>query len=304
MVRLLESSRLVLDADPPTLALLRDALPSGRAAWSGKPLGVISVRRDGGALPTLPEINATMVVSGVRTWVDVPVPGLSLIVNGSESVRATVDRGARRAMLRVCGDLAPEDRSDVGVVFGIAVTLLAGHVGHAVVHAAAVVPPPLDGAWLLVGDSESGKSTSAAALVAAGWDYLSDDSVMLSPSAGETVRVEGWRRGFQLEHASVCDDTLGGGAWRPASRLRGLLFPRVHADEPTRLEPISRAEAFALLVRQSPWLLADRGASPQCASLLAHATESSRAKLYLGSDCHRDGARLIEVLAPMMERAT
>jgi hypothetical protein len=309
-VRLLPSSRMVLDADASLRALLADALPSERTRWDGKPLGVISARCedvDGGPAPAR---APTMRVSGIAAWVDVPAPGLSVIRNENGAVHGTVDRGARRATLRVRSELTAPERADAGVALGVAVTLLAGHVGHALVHAGAVVPPG-GGAWLLVGDSRSGKSTSTAALVAAGWDYLSDDSVMLSPAAGDRVLVEGWRRGFRLDrdagaHASadarmfIEEDALGGGAWRASAPLGGVLFPMVRADETTRLEPISRVDAFAALVRQSPWLLADRGASPQCASLLAHATETPMARLVLGTDSHRRGDLLAEVLAPLL----
>jgi len=76
----------------------------------------------------------------------------------------------------------------------------------------------------------------------------------------------------------------------------------VHAEEPTRLESITRAQAFAMLVRQSPWLMADRGSSPQCASLLAHATEMPHARLVLGRDSHRRGERLIALLGDLIAR--
>jgi len=301
-VRLLASSRLVLDADASTRALLRDALPSERARWDGKPLGVISVRRDDPDAGPAPELTPTMRVSGISTWVDVPAPGLSLVRNERGSVQGSVDRGARRASLRVGPDLTSDERADAGVALGIAVTLLAGHVGHCVVHAGAVIPPG-GAAWLLVGDAHSGKSTTTAALAAAGWDYLSDDSVMLSPLPRERVLVEGWRRGFRLDGVAIADDTLAGGAWRSSAPLAGVLFPVVRADERTRLEPIRRSDAFAALVRQSPWLLADRGSSPQCASLLAHATEMPCARLVLGRDSHRRGARLAEVLAGIIAPA-
>ena len=140
-VRLLASSRLVLDADASTRALLRDALPSERPRWDGKPLGVISARVEDARAGDPPEIAPTMRVSGISTWVDHPASGLSLVRNARGSVNATVDRGARRATLRVWGDLEHDERVDAGVALGITITLLAGHVGHAVVHAGAVVPP-------------------------------------------------------------------------------------------------------------------------------------------------------------------
>lgn len=312
-VRLLASSRLVLDADRRSRELLRDALPTGADRWTGRPLGVITAREDGADAPRTPERAPTLRVGGVCAWVDTPADGETLLRNIDGTVHAVVERNARRAAIRMCPALEEGGRDDMRVAFGLAVTLLMGHVGHAVVHAAAVVAP--DGrAWLLAGDSRAGKSSTTAALVAAGWDYLSDDSVVLSPErsgqAAAGICVEGWRSGFSLDRGwrdgvatgdRVETDSvaIGGGRWLPTASLAGAIFPCVSADAPTALGAISQANAFVELVRQSPWLLADRGAAPAVAALLCHAAVLPVSRLSLGADSYARPERLAAVLGPL-----
>src|SRR5207245_6776974 len=84
----------------------------------------------------------------------------------------------RRARLWVDPAPEPEAAGDVYSMLTVATALLLAGLGRALVHAAAVVHPD-GGAWLLVGDARSGKSTTCATLVSAGWGYLSDDQVVL-----------------------------------------------------------------------------------------------------------------------------
>ena len=58
-------------------------------------------------------------------------------------------------------------------------------------------------ACLLAGMSGSGKSTLTAALVRAGWDFLSDDTVFIARRAGAT-----WVWGFSDE-IDCSDETAG-----------------------------------------------------------------------------------------------
>ncbi len=308
IVPLLESSRLILNADPFTREVLREALPSPRGGWSGHPLGTIRARRDDAPAPPPPHAEPSMCVSGITLWVDQPAAGHTHLRNAAGSVHGAVDRDSRGATLHVHSALSADERLDAGVALGLAVTLLVGHVGHAVVHAAGVIAPA-GGAWMLVGDSRAGKSSATAALVSAGWDYLSDDAVILSPIRGG-IRVEGWGSSIHLDRGFHAGVTTGhrvefdprsfrAGHWRASAELRGILFPRVSADLPTGLAPITRADAFVELVRQSPWLLADRGASPAVAALLSAAAEHPLARLTLGADSYALPERLTAVLSAM-----
>jgi hypothetical protein len=88
---------------------------------------------------------------------------------------------------RVLGRCAA-DYSAASVIQGIlgllALRRLSFFIG---IHAAGLASP--DGALLLAGEGGSGKTTLAAALVADGWDYLSDDAVLLKARTLDAVGV-------------------------------------------------------------------------------------------------------------------
>jgi hypothetical protein len=72
---------------------------------------------------------------------------------------------------------------------------------------------------------------------------------------------------------------------------------------PTNVEPLSHAEAFAAVVRQTPWLLADGGKAATVMALLVAVTHRPMFRLRLGSDTYRDAARLQHCLEPVLTGA-
>jgi hypothetical protein len=221
-------------------------------------------------------------------------------------VGGTIDLAAREARLTVASD-EPAATADLYSMLTVSAALLLGRLERTPVHAAAVLAPS-GVALLLAGDARAGKSTTSINLITAGWDYLSDDQVVLSRAAGEdALLVEGWPRVFHLDEGwergtptgrrgPVDAATLGPGRWRRTARLGGLLFPTVRPDEPTHLVPVSAAEAFAGLVRQTPWLMVDRGSSGALLPLLSDAARRPAFRLVLGLDSYRDPARLVRAL--------
>lgn len=188
----------------------------------------------------------------------------------------------------------------------LARALLAARAGRALVHAAAVVAPTGE-AWLLPGDSHAGKSSTCATLMAAGWDYLSDDQVVLSGSPAGAVQARGEPRPFQLdvgwragaprgrrEVVEAC--TLGDGSPGGQATVAGCIFPYVEPEQPTRLEPIAAAECFWRLVRQSPWILADRRSAPGLRDLLVRVSRLPAYRLRLGLDSFGMSDRIPEIL--------
>lgn len=75
-----------------------------------------------------------------------------------------------------------------------------------------------------------------------------------------------------------------------------MLFPRVEAAEPTALLPADASGALAGLLRQSPWLLADRGCAPRVLALLRDAALLPSRVLRVGLDTYTNPARLGEVV--------
>jgi hypothetical protein len=149
-------------------------------------------------------------------------------------------------------------------------------------HAAALVTP--DGRSVLVaGGSGAGKTTTTLALLEAGCAYLGDDALFLHRVADDegTLEALAFPREFHLGHA-----TLGAfprlaalvGPVHPRSDKRPLdprraypgqareglrftrgqtelLFPSIGAEAHTALHPLSKAEAFGLLLSSSAALV-------------------------------------------------
>ncbi|HYW13327.1 MAG TPA: hypothetical protein VE871_15315, partial [Longimicrobium sp.] len=80
---------------------------------------------------------------------------------------------------------------------------------------------------------------------------------------------------------------------------------RVEAGAATALERAEAGGALAGLLRQSPWLLADRGCAPRVLALLRDAALLPAHALRLGLDTYTDPARLAEVVgaATMVDAA-
>jgi hypothetical protein len=252
-----------------------------------------------------PEALPTLYLAAVRGW----VADERVALRGRSGAGGEIDLGARRADLTVPDSADPAAGWDLHAMLTLAAAFLLGRTGRALVHAAATVDPR-GSAWLLAGDAWSGKTTTVATLIAAGWDWLSDDQVVLSGGSAAPL-VEGWPRAFHLDDGwaggapsgrrSAADPrTLGPGRWQPAAPLGGVLLPRVEAGSSTRLDSIPPAEAFAGLVRQSPWLLADPLAAPAVLELLRAAALGRAHRLLLGRDSFRRPGVLVERLAPLV----
>ncbi len=242
-------------------------------------------------------------------------PSGRLLLSSPEGhLSAVVDAAARTARVRLApADALPEGFGvEISAGLTLAAACLLPRLDRTLVHAAAIVAPG-GTAWLLPAGTFSGKTTTCVNLIRLGWDYLSDDHVVLGRGA-DGIAVEGWPRRFNLDtgyergrsagvRARVEPETFGPGRWRRTAPLGGLLFPRVRPERPTELSPASAADALAGLLQQSPWLLADPPAAPAVLALLQEAARAPSFRLELGLDTYRDGARLAEVLSPALRGA-
>jgi hypothetical protein len=75
-----------------------------------------------------------------------------------------------------------------------------------------------------------------------------------------------------------------------------MFCTEVLAASPTTTARVSSAHALSLLVRQTPWLLADRAAAPRLLSLLKQIASLPASRLSLGLDTFHDGDRLAAIL--------
>ncbi|MDB4916025.1 MAG: hypothetical protein JWM95_3669 [Gemmatimonadetes bacterium] len=187
----------------------------------------------------------------------------------------------------------------------LASAFLLGRMGAALAHAGAVADDA-GNAWLFVGDSHSGKTTTCVALTDAGWRFLTDDQVVLRMMDGVLV-AEGWPRRAHLNAGYDESRILGvrdsvdlrerwSDRWCRWAPLRAVVLPRVNAHAATSTQPAAGASVMAALIRQSPWLLADKVAAPQVLALLERAAHLTAMTLELGSDTYGKGGLLGSLL--------
>lgn len=298
---LLEDGALALDADEGVLPLVATWVPRIPPQPSDGASARIHVRF--GAAETPPPVGKPEIeLRTVGGWM---LPDERLVLHEPEArIGAEIDLAARRAEVWVKpGETAESIELEAAATLTIAAALLLTRLGRALVHAAAVVPPGGDGAWLLAGGTFSGKTTTCLTLVRAGWDWLADDAVVLHRGPGGAIQTEGWPRRFNLDHGYAQGESAGvrsrvepeapiAARWRRRATLAGLLFPRVEAEHPTTLEPLHPAGALSLLLRHSPWILADAAGAPPVLALLQRAAELPAHALRLGRDSYCDASVL------------
>jgi hypothetical protein len=192
-------------------------------------------------------------------------------------------------------------------------------------HAAGLVMPSGPGV-LVAGPSGSGKSTLALGLIRRGWQYLSDDAVLLHPSSG-SIAALALRENFYVD-ASVgpenSDLTLGSvvpdndGGQRQEVQLRNtilglqhtaecipslLLFSRIVPEEHSDLIPIDHATALKQLLEASGPQLFDHETMRQHLALLKRLLRQTRSfDLKAGRDLHRNPETLVRLLSDMDAR--
>ena len=308
---LLADGGLRVEAEPALVVLLRRWLPLLPYDETGSAHGAVIRLASGdpaaaGTMGGAPALR----LGAADAWVDAAA--------GRAVFRCTAGSGGWADLARGTAGLVPapfgeETREavawDVYSMCTIACALLLGRMHRSLAHAAAVVAPG-GGAWLLAGDTHAGKSTTSVNLIEAGWRFVSDDHVVLFRDGDGSIAVEGWPRRFHLDEGWADGSPLHRrgevdphlrwpGQWQRTAPLAGLLFPRVEANLPTALSPLPATEALAGLMRQSPWLLADRACAAEVLAFLRSACERPAYMLRLGLDTYRDTGRLLEVLRPL-----
>ena len=270
------------------LPIPRSAGPMGRAALAVSP----------SLIRVVPPLRPPLLrLLDVAAWVDA-----DRLILRSPAADGVVDLTSLR------GEIGSEGNAFLEPLLTVAAALMLGRLGRALVHAACVVAPN-GGAWLLAGDTHAGKSTTLATLVRAGWRWLADDQAIIRATDAGVV-VEGWPRPVNLDtgyatgsvtgaRTATTDDLLGppdGGEWPVA----GVLLLSVNAERATEVRPASSADAFAALVRQSPWLLADAAAAPAISGLLAATAARPAGSIRLGRDTYGDPVSLLAALDPLI----
>lgn len=310
-ISLLEDGALALEVESAVLPAVEGWIP--RFPVHAPPAaGASMIRVEPGPPPPAPDGPSALDLRALRGWVP-KGEGPVVLREDSGALGAEVDLGAGVATVRIAD--AEAAAGALGVeTFGaltLSAALLLTRLGRALVHAAGVVAP--DGrAWLLAAGTFGGKTTTCVNLIRAGWNWLSDDHVVLGEGEGGALRVEGWPRRFNLDHghdageaprgvrSRVDPGRFGPGRWDRSAPLGGLLLPRVEAELPTRLARVHPAAALGRLVEQAPWLLADPAGAPAVLALFQRAARLSAYELRLGTDVYCDVKWLQSVLLPAL----
>jgi hypothetical protein len=273
----------------------------------------IDVRQHMETLPREGRTPAGSVIAelnGVSAYHD----GASRVELLASGVSAYIDLAARCATVRVVDAAAP-----VALVGGplysvltLASAYLVGRLGGVLLHAGCVVDPD-GGAWLLVGDSHAGKTTTCLSLALAGWRLVADDHVILRRDE-RGVQVEGWPRNAHLDSGygsgaihglrkRVDLDTLGSIVWCSSAPLVGVLVTSIAAAEPTRVARVRGARGLAALLRQSAWLMADPPVAGAALDLLNSAVSGRCHELVLGRDSYARGDVIAAALSTLQVTA-
>jgi hypothetical protein len=292
-------------------ALPDAALPSGNGADRAADRAVIRIAFAPPATRPTSADTPLLRLGTVSLWPCAERGNDVLLMAGAGPARGVIDLAAFEARLEVpAAHDAGRTAWDVHSMLTLASALLSGRLGSALVHAAAIQDPAGRG-WLVVGDTHAGKTTTTLNLIRAGWNFLSDDQVVLSPRPGsDGVHVEGWLRPFHPDEGWDADAPSGRrvaldalelepGSHRRTTVASILLFPQVVPDQPTMVTPMVPAEAMELLIRQTPWLLADRAAAPSVLDLLQKAVELPAWRLRLGLDTYGRGERVAALLTAL-----
>jgi hypothetical protein len=177
-----------------------------------------------------------------------------------------------------------------------------------------------DAGFMVAGASGSGKTTLSLALMRLGWQYVSDDMLMLRHGR-EGVEALAFRRGF-----ACCPDTIttfpelvsGHGQSRlpsvdkilvdaeacfptrqvRVSRPQAVFFSELREEASSTLIPVDPTEALAGLIRNSPGVLTLRNTVEDQMELLRQLVGGVQSyRLLLGRDVLREPEAVAEMIA-------
>jgi hypothetical protein len=181
--------------------------------------------------------------------------------------------------------------------------------------------------FLLVGGSGSGKTTVTCALTRSGWQYLSDDSVLLrrGPSGVEAVAFGRpfhcapamFRHFPELPHSEPLNrygkhlvnvESIYPGQSRSHFQPQVILFPEITQTRSSRLIPLDGTATLVGLLGQGAGLLHGRESMAAQMAILGELTGSVRGfRLLHGADVHhaprRLSALLVQIANPVRRAA-
>ncbi len=174
--------------------------------------------------------------------------------------------------------------------------------------------------YLLLGDPGSGKSTITLSLVSQGWQYISDDALLLKSSAGR-VEVLTFRKKFYLDtvlvnHYPEIAPYLGRSTYGDSNKRfldvdlvypdrfcpggfpKVLIFTRIVPQLESKLVPVDQTSALMKLTKQSASIFFNRRTAQvhfEMLKQLVYQTDSYQ--LLAGRDLYEEPEKISEVLS-------
>ncbi len=196
--------------------------------------------------------------------------------------------------------------------------LLLRRIGWHHVHAAMALDPRERG-WLIAGNAEAGKSTTAALLASCGWGVGTDDVSFLAGHGADVAAIAyrtpialrpGGRRLVQRlataggvllperRKVGYWPEELGG-RWIARVEPEVIMFTSIgNGGALTQAEPLGQREALIELIRWSAWVILEPElAEEHLALLTALARQAKSYRVTLGRDLFARPARLAELVA-------
>jgi hypothetical protein len=187
-------------------------------------------------------------------------------------------------------------------------------------HSGAVVEPQTGRGVLFAGASGSGKSTLTLQLVASGWQYLTDD-VLLLKSVGGVMKAYPVRRAFAVTRSTVdaggsrAREAFAGADWSNGSKKsflpqdffpgtfspncepHSIFFSTITEEDQSVVRPLTRSETMIQLIKLCPWSCYDPVTSVgHLQALSSLARQCAGFMLLAGRDLLRDPARASDLV--------
>ena len=225
------------------------------------------------------------------------------------------------------GDTAvARTRASLITVMGYAIPAALRRIGLYDLHAAALMEQKSRRCFLFPGPSRSGKTSLSLRLAAWGWQYLSDDMVVIS-EAGDCVEARGLRRPFQTSDDSLAghdlprlEEALGvtipatpekrrlnpqilfPGQFVASAKPCMLCFPVISGECRSRLEETTKAEAMLRLIGMCPWSNYDSSAAREHLRVLGRLVrQCDTFTLHAGRDIFAEPKEANALLASLYE---
>lgn len=188
-------------------------------------------------------------------------------------------------------------------------------------HAAALTRDRIG--YLFLGESGSGKSSTALSLVRQGWHYVSDDALFLRPSA-DGIESLAFRKHFYLDpvlsrqfpeiaphlkgsamgdHAKRFLDVeaVYPGRFQPSCIPGVLIYTQIVPQHESKLIPVDKTTAFIKLMRQSASLFFKRQAvNVHLEAMKQLVSQAYSYELFAGRDLYEEPERISEILSGLI----